>query len=361
MSDKYLFDEEPKSFSPTLAKALGSVSKAVIMQQIHFWIKHYAKKRDKSHFFKGFYWVFNSYAEWHKDLDFIPLPTMKRQILALEKDGLLISDDFNKNRGNRTKWYRIDYEKLTALTDSVSASDQNELASDQNELASDQNELASDQNDPLCQSDHHIDQQNDQQKEILEQPLSFSPSGRKKKSEPQNNISSHAQNSDPNIQDPQTPKPLSPAAPENIGKPVKRSPSTEKSDRRLEVDALLADDEFRKFLFERMKKDIPHYLDKSQAEYELHTEKYLAKAFRMDEDGDERIAIARSYKKLYDRHKAEQVRIEQERLERELERQREQEHQARQEPSPEWTPEKRKQIVADLRRKKALRDIGVVV
>ena len=208
-------------------------------------------------------------------------------------------------------------------------------------------------------TDLSTDQSTKKEKEILE-PLSFSPSGRDPDSDQSENPS-HAQNSDPNIQDPQTPKPLSPAAPENIGKPVKRSPSTEKSDRRLEVDALLADDEFRKFLFERMKKDIPHYLDKSQAEYELHTEKYLAKAFRMDEDGDERIAIARSYKKLYDRHKAEQVRIEQECLERELERQREQEHQARQEPSPEWTPEKRKQIVADLRRKKALRDIGVVV
>ena len=35
MSNKYLFNEEPKSFSPTIAEALDSISKAVIIQQIH--------------------------------------------------------------------------------------------------------------------------------------------------------------------------------------------------------------------------------------------------------------------------------------------------------------------------------------
>lgn len=184
----------------------------------------------------------------------------------------------------------------------------------------------------------------EKKKEILE-PLSFFPSGKNEESEVQNNISSHAQTKNPNIQDPQTPKPLSPVPPENIGKPIKRSLSTEKSDRKLEINTLLADDEFRKFLFDRMKKDIPHYLDKSAAEYELHTEKYLAKAFRMDEDGDERIVIVRSYKKLYERYKAEQARIEEERSRWERDQQEEVDD------GPRMSLEERKRLTEELKLK----------
>jgi hypothetical protein len=174
MSNKYLFNEEPKSFSPTIAKALCSVSKAVIMQQVHFWLHVYTKKADQRHFFDGYYWVFNSYTEWHKDLDFIPFATMKRQILELEKNGLLISSEFNKNRGDRTKWYRINYEQLTLLTTGVELnhlvqneppSDHFEPPSDHFEPPSDHFEPPSDHFDPLyIQSDHQCDQLIDQQK-----------------------------------------------------------------------------------------------------------------------------------------------------------------------------------------------------
>ncbi len=174
MSNKYLFNEEPKSFSPTIAKALGSISKAVIMQQVHFWLHVYSKKSDQRHFFDGHYWVFNSYGEWHKDLDFIPFATMKRQILELERDDLLISSEFNKNRGDRTKWYRINYEQLTLLTTGIELSrlvqneppsDHFEPPSDHFEPPSDHFEPPSDHFDPLyIQSDHQSDPLIDQQK-----------------------------------------------------------------------------------------------------------------------------------------------------------------------------------------------------
>jgi hypothetical protein len=165
MSNKYLLEEEPKSFSPTIAQALDSISKAVIIQQIHFWLFVYTKKGDRNHFFNGHYWVFNSYNEWHKDLSFIKFATMKRQILELEKDGLLISDEFNKNRGNRTKWYRIDYEALAILTKGVELNRlvHFEPPSDHFEPPSDHFEPPSDHFDPLCQSDHQSDHQSDPQ------------------------------------------------------------------------------------------------------------------------------------------------------------------------------------------------------
>lgn len=198
--------------------------------------------------------------------------------------------------------------------------------------------------------------QKKKEKEILE-PLSFFPSGRDQESEAQNNISSHAQTKNPNIQDPQTPKPLSPAAPENIGKPVHRKdrPEAQTKEREAFIAPLLKDHDFLKYLFREMKRLKTYFQPFSDTDYESHAKLFMEIGCEPTTKGDRRFREIQDFAAAYDRHKAEQSKIEEERL------QREQEHQARQEPSPEWTPEKRKQIVADLKRKKALRDIGVVV
>ena len=122
------------------------------------------------------------------------------------------------------------------------------------------------------------------------------------------------------------------------------------------MDALLVDDEFRRFLFGRMKKDVPHYLEKSEVDYALHTGKYLAKASRMDEDGDERVTIVRLYKAAYDRYKTEVARIEQERSQREAQ----QENRDTEPMTPEQLDERRR-IVADLKRRNKLNKLWILV
>lgn len=101
-----LFDERPLVIQPTLAKLLGSLDEAAILQQIHYWLVRSANIKD------GHKWVYNSMTEWHKQFFWIPIATLKRKFKSLETKGLLITGNYNKAKFDKTKWYRIDYDAL---------------------------------------------------------------------------------------------------------------------------------------------------------------------------------------------------------------------------------------------------------
>ncbi len=110
-SRQMLLDEPPLVVLPSLAVAIG-LGQAIIVQQIHYWI---AKKRmagpneevdDKSD------WVYNSYDEWKRQFPFFSTDHIRKMFNELERNGILVSNNFNNVKSNRTKWYTINYEKL---------------------------------------------------------------------------------------------------------------------------------------------------------------------------------------------------------------------------------------------------------
>jgi len=110
---KLLFDSQPLVIDRTLAKVIG-LNESIVLQQIHYWLEINAKK--KINFHKGRYWTYNSAVEWQEnDFIFWSVRTIERTIKNLEEVNLLISDNFNTDRRDRTKWYSIDYNKLDAL------------------------------------------------------------------------------------------------------------------------------------------------------------------------------------------------------------------------------------------------------
>jgi DnaD/phage-associated family protein len=106
--NKLLFDERPLVVLPTLAVKVG-LNEAIILQQLHYWLKDSKNVRD------GYTWVYNSYEDWHEQFPFWSVRTIKRIITGLENKGIIVSGCFNKMRADRTKWYRIDYEKLNEV------------------------------------------------------------------------------------------------------------------------------------------------------------------------------------------------------------------------------------------------------
>lgn len=130
---KLLLDSRPLVIAPELAEKIG-LHEAIILQQVHYWIVINIKNgRD---FRDGYYWTYNSYPAWQKQFPFWSIPTIKRTFAGLEKTGLLISGNFNKTSMDRTKWYRIDYEKLESLIpeyEIVPPSDDSAPSSDQND------------------------------------------------------------------------------------------------------------------------------------------------------------------------------------------------------------------------------------
>lgn len=101
-----LINEPPLQVLPSLATAIG-LNEAIIVQQIHYWIGISKNYRE------GHKWVYKTFDKWREEFPFWSTSTIKRTISNLEKSEVLISTEkFNKMGFDRTKWYRINYEKL---------------------------------------------------------------------------------------------------------------------------------------------------------------------------------------------------------------------------------------------------------
>ena len=100
-----LISEPPLQVLPSLAVKVG-LNEAIVLQQFHYWLQRSNNIRD------GYKWIYNSFPNWNKQFPFWGLNTLKRAVNGLEKDGYLITANYNKAGFDRTKWYRIDYSKL---------------------------------------------------------------------------------------------------------------------------------------------------------------------------------------------------------------------------------------------------------
>lgn len=110
-----LLDEHPLLVMPRLATLIG-LNEAIVLQQVHYWLK--AKENDQQDYIDGHYWVYNTYKQWQKQFPFWHLNTIQRTFTSLEKNGLLISANYNNAGFDKTKWYTISYPALNNLAPS---------------------------------------------------------------------------------------------------------------------------------------------------------------------------------------------------------------------------------------------------
>ncbi|MFA5429867.1 MAG: hypothetical protein WC329_01755 [Candidatus Omnitrophota bacterium] len=109
MARRLLLDEQPLFLLPSLAVALGT-NEALILQQFNYWLQ--ASKN----IHEGHIWTYNSYKKWQVQFPFMSKETVARAIRKLEKTGLIISIvGPNKESFDRTKWYRIDFDKFDKM------------------------------------------------------------------------------------------------------------------------------------------------------------------------------------------------------------------------------------------------------
>ena len=109
----YLFDEHPIIANKTLAREIG-LNEALVLQQINYWIE--INKKTGNNYYEGRYWTYNSIRSWQEnDFDYMSYETVKRTFIKLEKQGYLITGNFNKDPRDKTKWYTINDERLTDL------------------------------------------------------------------------------------------------------------------------------------------------------------------------------------------------------------------------------------------------------
>lgn len=103
---KLLINEPPLQVLPSLAAAIG-LNEAIVLQQIHYLLRTSRNARN------GRRWVYNTYPEWQaRYFPFWSVRTIQRIFRSLEERGLLLTTVANARRGDRTKWYTIDYSRL---------------------------------------------------------------------------------------------------------------------------------------------------------------------------------------------------------------------------------------------------------
>lgn len=113
---RLLINEEPLIILPMLAKAIG-LNEAIVLQQMHYWID-INLKADKN-FVDGYYWTYNTYEEWTKQFPFWSRNTIVRTIDSLRKMNLLVAENHNKMKADKTLWYRINHKVLDSIETEV--------------------------------------------------------------------------------------------------------------------------------------------------------------------------------------------------------------------------------------------------
>jgi len=117
--DIFVNDKNTRSFRPLLAAVTGDGDRAIIINQIEFYISLNRMKNKTStinHFRKGRWWMFNTLANWKREFFWIPERTLRRHFDALKKQGILITDNsLNDKCFDKTTWYSIDHDLLLRL------------------------------------------------------------------------------------------------------------------------------------------------------------------------------------------------------------------------------------------------------
>lgn len=114
-----LFDEQPIVFDRTLAREIGD-RHATVLQQVHYWIEVNRKKKNKEVYKDGYYWTYRSIKKWHEEeFNYLSFSTVRRTFDDLIEDGYLITGEYNKFGADRTKWYRVNKDKVSKLYEKI--------------------------------------------------------------------------------------------------------------------------------------------------------------------------------------------------------------------------------------------------
>jgi len=93
------------SFNVEIATKLNSIEKAVLIENIAFWILK--NKSNKKHYHENHYWTYNSANAFSELFPYFKASKIYKLLKSLETDGILKSGNFNKIAYDRTKWFTI--------------------------------------------------------------------------------------------------------------------------------------------------------------------------------------------------------------------------------------------------------------
>lgn len=102
-------------FDSNIAREYG-INVAIILDKLYYWIEY--NKANSKNFYNGRYWAYNSMDAWCKLIDFMTVNTIRRTLEKMEKEGLIITGNYNVSKYDRTKWYALTDKAKSIFEDS---------------------------------------------------------------------------------------------------------------------------------------------------------------------------------------------------------------------------------------------------
>lgn len=97
-----LFKFRPLVVNPELAQRIG-LNEAIVLQQLNYWLS----ETDSGVEHDGRRWVYNTLEQWQKQFPFWSVDTIKRTLSSLQKLNIVVVEQLNKSKHDRTNFYTI--------------------------------------------------------------------------------------------------------------------------------------------------------------------------------------------------------------------------------------------------------------
>lgn len=105
-----LKNEDALTVQAKVAKALGGIEHAFIVQKLHEWMEYNKGQDSKFHHRLSRWWTFNSYEEWRDNhFPWMSVSKISRTFRDLERMGIVVSAKHLQRKGDCRKWYTLDY------------------------------------------------------------------------------------------------------------------------------------------------------------------------------------------------------------------------------------------------------------
>lgn len=89
------------------------IGEAVILYNIRYWLTK--NKANRKHLHDGRVWTYNSYEAFAELFPYLTTKQIRTRLDSLEKNGILITGNYNTYKPDRTKWYSINEEAFAVI------------------------------------------------------------------------------------------------------------------------------------------------------------------------------------------------------------------------------------------------------
>lgn len=102
-------------FDVDIAKKLG-INSAILLENLYFWVKK--NEANKKHYHDGRYWTYNSVEAFTKLFPYFTYDSIRYALSKLEKDGYIVTGNYNTIPMDKTKWYALTEKTYSLLENS---------------------------------------------------------------------------------------------------------------------------------------------------------------------------------------------------------------------------------------------------